>query len=68
MQRDLLKGKIKEKGMNQSEVAEKIGMSLSRFNAKLNHKDNAEFTLGEVYAIKDVLGLSTEQTTKIFLT
>lgn len=67
MQSDLLKGKIKEKGMNQAKVAQKIGMSLSRFNAKLNHTNNAEFTLGEVYAIKNVLGLSTEQTTKIFL-
>lgn len=33
---NMLKGKIKENDMTQEDVANKIGLSLSRFNAKLN--------------------------------
>lgn len=66
MNTDMLKGKIKEKAMSQSDVASKIGLSLSRFNAKLNGTGGAEFTLGEVRSIKDVLHLDSEQVDSIF--
>lgn len=66
MNRDLLKGKIREKSMTQGDVAERIGISLSRFNAKLNNSGGAEFSLGEVRAIKSLLGLNSEQVELIF--
>lgn len=62
----LLKGKIREMDMTQSEVAEKIGVSLSRFNAKLNNSSGAEFSLGEVRAIKALLQLDTGTVDRIF--
>ena len=62
----LLKGKIREQAMTQGDVAEKIGISLSRFNAKLNNFAGAEFSLGEVRAIKSLLQLSSEQVGQIF--
>lgn len=62
----LLKGKIREQAMTQGDVAEKIGISLSRFNAKLNNSGGAEFSLGEVRAIKALLQLSAEQVGQIF--
>ncbi len=66
MNSDLLKGKIREKAMTQGDVADKIGISLSRFNAKLNGSGGAEFTLGEVQAIKALLGLDSQQVDQIF--
>lgn len=36
MQANMLKGKLTENGMTQANAAERIGISLSRFNAKLN--------------------------------
>ena len=61
-----LKAKLTESGMTQRDVAEKIGLSLSRFNAKLNNSDDAEFSLGEVRAMMGVLNLSTKQAADIF--
>lgn len=49
---NMLKGKIKENDMTQEDVANKIGLSLSRFNAKLNETGGDEFSLGEVRSIK----------------
>ena len=53
----LLKGKIRAKSMTQEDVASRIGVSLSRFNAKLNNSSGAEFSLGEIRAIKALLSL-----------
>lgn len=66
MNRDLLKGEIRAKAMTQEAVANRIGVSLSRFNAKLNNTNGAEFSLGEVRAIKDLLRLSATQIDIIF--
>ena len=66
MNRDLLKGEIRAKAMTQESVANNIGVSLSRFNAKLNNTNGAEFSLGEVRAIKDLLRLSATQVDLIF--
>ena len=63
----LLKGKIREKGMSQQDVASKIGVSLSRFNAKLNNTDGAQFTLREVKDMRVLLDLTPEQVDQIFL-
>lgn len=62
----LLKGKIREKELTQHDVAEKIGLSLSRFNAKLNSTGGAEFSLGEVRAIRSLLALDAKQVDLIF--
>jgi len=62
----LLKGKIVENSMTQTEVSQNIGISLSRFNAKLNNTGGAEFTLGEVRALKELLNLDSTQVEKIF--
>lgn len=66
MNANALKGKIREKGMTQAKVASKIGISLSRFNAKLNNTSGAEFSLGEIKALKSLLDLSAGQTEQIF--
>lgn len=62
----LLKGEIRAREMTQEDVASKIGISLSRFNAKLNSSGGAEFSLGEVRAIKSFLGLTSDQVDVIF--
>ena len=56
----LLKGKIRAKSMTQEDVASRIGVSLSRFNAKLNNSNGAEFSLGEIRAIKALLSLDAD--------
>lgn len=66
MNKDLLKGQIRGAGMTQNDAAARIGISLSRFNAKLNETDGAEFTLGEVQALKDLLHLNSDQVDNIF--
>lgn len=66
MNSNLLKGKFKEFGMTQADVANKIGLSLSRFNAKLNENDGAEFSLGEARSLKELFSLTTEQVDEIF--
>lgn len=68
MNKDLLKGQIRSLGMTQSDVAEKIGISLSRFNAKINETDGAEFSLGEVQALKELLQLNPDKVNQIFFT
>lgn len=66
MQANMLKGKLTESGMTQEQAASRIGISLSRFNAKLNETRGAEFSLGEVLAMKNILNLSPEQVDQIF--
>lgn len=66
MNTNYLKGAIRVAGMNQGEVANKIGCSLSRFNAKLNGRKGAEFLLSEVSALKKLLGLSSKDVMDIF--
>lgn len=68
MNANLLKGKIREKGMTQGDAAEKLGISLSRFNAKLNGRGGAEFSLGELRELKSLFGLTSRQVDQIFFT
>ena len=67
LNRDLLKGAIRSHGMTQEDIAVKIGLSLSRFNAKINETNGAEFSLGEVKSMRQILALSDEQFALIFL-
>ncbi len=63
---NLLKGKMREKAMTQQAVAARLGVSLSRFNAKLNERAGAEFSLGELQALRHILQLNAKQTEQIF--
>ncbi len=66
MNANLLKGKIRALGMTQEDVAKKIGLSVSRFNAKINGAGGAEFVLKEVRALKDLLSLDAQEVDAIF--
>ena len=57
---------MKKYGDNQSDVAAYIGISLQRFNAKLNETGGAEFTQGEIQKVKEKYNLSSEEVNKIF--
>lgn len=63
---NMLKGAIRGRGLTQGEVADRIGMSLSHFNAKLNQRAGAEFSLRELQALKVILELTLEQMGEIF--
>lgn len=68
MNKNLLKGKMREYAMTQEIVANKIGVSLSRFNAKLNETGGAEFSLGEVRLLRDIFNLDEQTFVQIFFT
>lgn len=48
MNKAVLESKMKLFGDNQSKLAEAMGISLQRFNAKVNQTDGAQFTQGEI--------------------
>ncbi len=66
MNKNKLKGKLVECALSQEEAAEKMGISLSRFNAKINGRGGAQFVLGEVRSLKEILDLTAEQVDQIF--
>ncbi|MCI5533866.1 MAG: helix-turn-helix transcriptional regulator [Firmicutes bacterium] len=55
MNANLLKGKMAEKGVNQKELAQAIGISINSMSRKLSGK--REFQLSEAVAISDFLQL-----------
>lgn len=57
---------MKRHGDTQEQLADAVGISLSRFNAKLNEKDNAQFTQGEIQAMKQRYDLRPEEIDEIF--
>ena len=61
MNTNLLKSELTKQGFTQAAAAQAMGISLSRFNAKLNNTNGAEFSLGEARTMKELLNLSTEQ-------
>ena len=52
----------------QKSLAESLGLSLSRLNAKLNQTCGAEFTLSEMMGIVRRYGLTPEEGGAIFFT
>lgn len=66
MNTNRLKGKLKEFALSQEEAADKMGISLSRFNAKINGRGGAQFVLSEVQILKKILCLTAEQVDQIF--
>ena len=67
MQTNVLKGRMRERGLTQADIAKALGLSLSRLNAKLNETSGAEFSVGEATEIRKILDLSNYQCVAIFL-
>ena len=65
--KDTLLGKIRSLGMTQEDAARLCSISRSRFNAKINGTGGAEFSLGEIRAIRESLKLSVAEAADIFL-
>ncbi|MBR5582972.1 MAG: hypothetical protein IKW21_00420 [Lachnospiraceae bacterium] len=53
-------------GDRNEDLAEAIGISPQRFSAKLNETNGAEFTMGEIRAIKIRYNLTAEEVDEIF--
>lgn len=68
MQKNELVSVMKKHGDNQSDLAEYIGISLQRFNAKLNGKDGADFTRSEIEKVKEKYNLTADDVDLIFFT
>lgn len=62
-----LKGLIVTYDGNQQTLAEAMGISLSRLNAKINGWDGAQFTRDEMLFIRDRYKLTVKQFDEIFL-
>ncbi len=65
MNSNKLKGLIVSAGETQAQLAEAMGISLSRLNAKINETD-AEFTQREIAFIRDRYNLTDNQIADIF--
>lgn len=65
MNKQLLKGLIIANDGNQSTLAEAMGISLSRLNAKIN-ETGAEFSQSEIAFIRDRYKLNKSQVVDIF--
>lgn len=55
-------------GDTQSDLAQALGLSLARTNAKINETDGAEFTKREITIIKIRYQLTAEEVDQIFFT
>lgn len=63
---NLLKAKIVEKEMNQSELSSLLGIDESTFYRKMK-KNGYSFTVKELQKIKDILNLNGKDVIEIFL-
>ena len=68
MNKNMLVSKIKLYGDRQEDLASYIGISSQRFSMKLNGKDGAEFTQGEIAKVKERYNLTGEEVDAIFFT
>lgn len=66
MDKRKLMGIMYENGDTQKILAKFIGISLQRFNAKINENGGAEFTQGEIRKIKERYNLTPEDVDTIF--
>lgn len=66
MNKNALVSKYKLHGDTQTDLANYIGISVQRFNAKLNETDGAEFTQGEIQKIIEKYNLTSEEVHDIF--
>lgn len=63
---NMLRGKLKERGVTQEQLAEKIGIDSSTLSRKLA-SDGLKFTVGEMHDIAAALKLSANECKSIFL-
>lgn len=63
---NLLKAKLKEKGLTQEDAAKKIGMNPSTFNRKINNENGEAMTVKEANDLSDILEIPREQLVTIF--
>lgn len=66
MNKNMFVSKMKLFGDTQSILAELLGMSLSRLNAKINEIDGAEFWQSEIKFFRDRWHLTAEEVDQIF--
>jgi len=66
MNKNELVAEIKRHGDTQAALADAIGVSHTRLNAKINGTAGAEFTRDEMQGIIERYGLSPEQVNTIF--
>ena len=62
----LLKSMMVKYGDTQSSLAEALGLSVSRLNAKINESAGAMFNQAEIAFIISRYSLTTEEASKIF--
>ena len=68
MNKNLLISKMKLFGDTQQMLADALGLSLNRTNAKINETDGAEFTQSEIKKIMIRYNLTSDEVVQIFLT
>lgn len=68
LNKQLLASVLAKNGNTQSDLANVLGLSLSRTNAKINEADGAQFTQNEIAAIKKAYALTAEEIDEIFFT
>lgn len=61
-----LRGKIVETGHTQGEIAKALGMDKSTFSRKMKGA-GISFSIGDMHAIAEILGLSQDEACNIFL-
>lgn len=68
MNKNKFVGIMKMNGDNQADLAEAMGISLQRFNDKLNERNGAEFNQGEIQVFKDRYQATPDEIDSIFFT
>lgn len=68
MNKPLLTSFMVKNGDTQESLAKAMGLSLSRFNAKVNERDGASFVQTEMQFIIDRYKLSNDEAVAIFFT
>lgn len=68
MNKRILKSKMDLFGDCGKELSEYLGISRSRLSSKMNKTGGAEFTQGEILAIKERYKLTGEEVDSIFFT
>lgn len=63
---DILRGKMAEKRVSVEDMAKAMGINASTFYRKMK-SDGSTFTVGQMHQVVDILGLSSEEATSIFL-
>ena len=63
---DALRGKMAERRISNEEMAARIGVNPSTFYRKLKTEGDS-FTVGQMHKIAEVLSLTNEEATAIFL-